>query len=98
MQNTLPKPDRRFGIQWRPNFVRSERRLVLTRICWNRGTPGDGKGYSVKLTVSLCWAWYDLWVGLFVKRETFGFILFLCLLPCLPIRIHYQRSYGGRYI
>jgi hypothetical protein len=95
---SLPKPDRRFGVQWRPNLIRREKRLVLTRIYWNRGTPGDGVGYSTKVSLSLCWAWYDLWVGLFIHRELHGAILYLCLLPCVPIRIHWQRAYGGRYI
>ena len=96
---TLPRPDRRFAVQCRPNWIGPEKRLVLTRLYWNRGTPGDGKGYSVKLSLSLCFAWYDLWVGAFLKTKgRDGFILFLCLLPCLPLRVHYQRSYGGRFI
>lgn len=98
MQATLPKPGRRFAMQWKPNLIKSERRLVLTRIYWNRGTPGDGKGYSTKFTVSLCFAWYDIWIGLFIKRELWGCIAYLCLLPCLPIRFHWKRSYGGSFI
>jgi|SRR5947209_147364 len=98
MIQTLPRPDRRFAVQWRPNLIPPERRLVLTRIYWNRGTPGDGKGYSAKFTVSLCWQWRDLWVGLSLKPERAGWIAWLCLLPCLPIRFHLLRSYGGSLI
>lgn len=82
-------------MQLRPNLIREQRRLCLTRLRWERGTVGDGEGYSVKLSLSLGWKWQDLWVGLFIKPEYTGWIAYLCLLPCLPIRIHYQRSYGG---
>ena len=97
-QMALPRPDRRFAIQKRPNLIPPERRLVLTRIYWNRGTPGDGKGYSTKVSLSLCFQWKMLWIGLSVEPELWGCIVHLCLLPCLPIRIHWKRSYGGSFI
>lgn len=98
VNDVVPRHDRRFAIQWRPNLIRKERRLVLTRVYWNWGTPGDGKGVSCKVSVSLCWKWQDLWIGLCLKPELWGFIAYLCLLPCLPIRVHLKRAYGGRLI
>jgi hypothetical protein len=95
MRTTLPPPDRRFRVQWKPNLIPPERRLVLTRVYWNRGTPGDGKGYSAKVSLSLCWSWRRPYVGLHVQRERYGWIAWLCLLPCVPLRVHLLRSYGG---
>ena len=92
---SLPRPDRRFGMKLCGNVIRDQKRLVLLRAFWNRGTPGDGEGYGATLSVSICWAWYDLCVGLFVRPELDAWIAYLCVLPCLPIRIHYKRSYGG---
>lgn len=84
-------------IQWQPNYIASERRLCLTRLRWERGEVGDGDGYSAKLSVSVCWKWQDMWIGLFVKPEVYGWLAWICILPCLPIRLSYQRSYGGRF-
>lgn len=81
-------------IQWTPDIIRSESRICLTRIRWEKGTVGDG-GYSVKLSISLCWKWQDLWVGLFIKSRHEGWYAWLCVLPCVPVRLSYQRSYGG---
>ncbi len=100
MKLTLPPPNRKFRLQWRPNFIGPERRLCLTRVYWNRGTPGDGKGYSTKISVSLCWRWRLFFVGAFFPPQTSldDTMLWLCLLPCLPIRIHLLRSWGGSFI
>jgi len=82
-------------IQWKPNYIPSEKRLCLTRIRWERGTVGDGKGYSSKLSVSLILEPRDVWVGLYWKCDTFTKTVWLCLLPCLPIRIKLHKSWGG---
>lgn len=87
---------RRFAIQWRPNFIRPERRLVLTRIYWNRRTPGIN-GYSACVSISLCWRWRSLYFGALIKPELWGFVVWFCVIPCFPIRIHLKRSYGGSY-
>ena len=56
----------------------------LGRCVWQRGTVGDGRGYSVKLTLALN---PRLWK---YQREMTGFVLTL-----FGFRLHYQRSYGG---
>jgi len=84
-------------VQWTPNVIPEEKRICLTRLRWERGTVGDGKGYSVKLSISLCWKWQGLWVGLFIKERLHGWYAWICLLPCLPIRLSYQRAYGGTF-
>jgi len=76
-------------IQTCPNVITRENRICLTRIRWENGTVSN------KLSVSLCFDWRSLWVGLFVKQRCHGFYAWLCLLPCLPIRVSFQRSYGG---
>jgi hypothetical protein len=96
MPHPVPRPGRRFALQWRPNWIRPERRLVLFRLYWERGTCGDGKGYSAKLSLSLCLSWRSLFVGLSLRPEWRGFLAWLCVVPCLPLRLHLVRSYGGR--
>ena len=60
------------------------RNICLTRIRWETSTGIPiglrGGGYSQKLSISLQFKIEDFWI---------------CLLPCLPIRFHYVRSYGG---
>lgn len=58
----------------------------LGRLIWDHGTVGDGNGYSVKLSLALA---PQL---LRSKREFQGWILTVC-----GVRIHYVRSYGGRF-
>lgn len=68
-------------------FDEIQRHLRLFRLMWESGSPGDGKGYSNKLAVAL-------WPKLFtVQRETPGDIL----IGLLGLRVHYSRSYGGRF-
>ncbi len=47
----------------------------------------SSRGYGVQ--VSLLWEPRDLWVGVFWDRivEPDGIRVFICLLPCLPIRL-----------
>jgi hypothetical protein len=88
-------------IQWLPNVILQQRRICLTRLRWERGVVGDGHGYSAKLSISLCWKLQDMWIGVFWRRHdcnpTNGWLAWFCLLPCLPIRLSYQRSYGGTF-
>jgi hypothetical protein len=89
-----------FRVQWRPNVVAYEKRICLTRIRWENGIVGDGKGYSAKLSVSLCFVPEDFWIGIFWKRRTEKELshrgsLYLCLVPMFPIRIKLIKSWGG---
>lgn len=91
-----PSPWYRPRVQWRPNWMGQERRLCLTRIRWERGTPGiPGGGYSAKLSLSLQFMPRDWVLGIKWKPELWGFIASLFLLPCLSLRVHLKRSYGG---
>lgn len=86
-------------IQWIPNLIRSERRICLTRIRWERGAPGTG-GYSAKLSISLCFMPEDFWIGVFWKRRTKNELthrgtIYLCLFPMLPLRIKLIKTWGG---
>lgn len=83
-------------IQKWPNYIKSEKRLCLTRIRWETGTVGDGKGYSSKLSISVLWEPRDMWVGLFWDVKSQGErSWYLCLIPCLPIRFKLVRAWGG---
>lgn len=60
------------------------RTLRLCRVMWERGTVGDGQGYSSKLSFALTpklFRWEREWAGWIVT--------------ILGIRIHHKRSYGG---
>lgn len=85
----------RTRVQWMPNLVCSENRICLTRIRWERGTVGDGKGYSSKLSVSLIWEPRDIWIGLYWDTSVNATVWYLCLLPCLPLRFKLVKSWGG---
>lgn len=93
---TTPSTEKPIRIQWLPNLVPQERRVCLTRIRWETGAVGDGKGYSSKLSVSLILEPRDLWIGLFWEAKgTHERSWYLCLIPCLPIRFKLVRSFGG---
>ena len=61
--------------------------LRLTRVMWERGTVGDGRGYSAKLTLGLRPKLFER------GEEGCGW-----LLTVAGLRLHYQRSYGGRHV
>ena len=69
---------------WRRNWYG----ICLFRVFWERGEPGDGFGYSNKLSFGLSPRWFG-WV-----RESWSVDFELYL---LGLRIHYARSYGGRF-
>jgi hypothetical protein len=96
----------RFKNVWR--WSRSERRLRLFRIMWERdggpglATLGGREGYDVKLSFAIERKFQDSWVGLFWKshvcyKRLNNYELWICVIPWFPIRVHYLRSYGGRF-
>ena len=73
-------------VKWVGRLDRGNRLLRLFRVMWSVGQVGDGKGYSAKFSVGLrptLFRW---------RREGDGW-----LLTVLGIRLHMQRSYGGRF-
>lgn len=68
---------------WSP----SERKLRLVRLIWERGTVGDGKGYSAFFSLALM-------PRLFLVERTF----FKFRVVILGISLHWRRSYGGRFV
>lgn len=71
------------------------KRFFTWRCCWNRGKVGDGKGYSNEVSVAFGFEPRDIWVGLYWTTEHGGWIVYLCLIPCFPLRLHRKWSYGG---
>ena len=70
------------------------RELQLFRIFWRR------PGYQVKLSAKILLEPRDLWVGAYWttdERWKTSRIVFVCIVPCLPLRLHYKRSAGGNY-
>jgi len=64
-------------------FDEIQHHLRLFRIMWERGSPGDGKGYSVKLAIGLMPKMFHKEGG---RVTIFG------------LRVHYCRSYGGTFV
>lgn len=72
-------------LKWIGRYDPGLRALRLGRALWERGTVGDGNGYSAKLSLALhtkLFRWRH-WDG----REW-------CL-TLAGVRVHYQRAYGG---
>ncbi len=65
-----------------------QRHYRLWRIMWERGEPGDGQGYSVKVAIGLAKAWW--------RTESLG--SYDRMVTMLGLRLHYSRSYGGRFV
>jgi len=61
--------------------------LCLFRLTWDKGTVGDGKGYSVKLSLGLRPKWFEY------ITEYNGWIV-----TVLGVRIHRAVSFGGRFV
>lgn len=73
--------------KWVGSWDSQSRNLRLFRVMWVRGRVGDGKGYSVKLSVALR-------PTLFAVRREFEALR----VTLLGVRVHYQRSYGGLHV
>ena len=73
-----------FRCRWIGRYDDRQRLVRIGRAVWQRGKVGDGKGYSVKLSLGLR---PRLWQ---FRREMFGVIV-----TALGVRVHYARSYGG---
>ena len=57
---------------------------------------GDGSGYSSRLSFRLLFEPRDIWVGVYWTHGQMGeWFAYICALPCLPLRVHYQKSFGG---
>lgn len=70
--------------------------LAMQSFGWNHGSVGEGTGgYSRRLSLRVIWDPRDLWIGLYWDGTKDDWRVYLCFLPCLPIRLHVQRSFGG---
>ena len=72
--------------------------LFTQRFCRNFGNVGDGKGYSRKLSVKLLFEPRDIWVGIYWDKKDESIFVYICVVPCFPVRIHRRISFGGRFI
>lgn len=43
------------------------------------------------MRLKLVFAWYDLWIGLFVDRKEWGTRFYVFPLPCVGLRIDWPR-------
>ncbi len=46
-----------------------------------------------KLKVSIKFRWYDMWRGVFVNTHVPGWAIYICLIPCFPIKIWREYEY-----
>lgn len=76
-------------IQWvfRKDTIQGFWRVL--RVCWERGAgPGTGRGYSAKLSFAIE---RRLFYGIRSEGSTDWIV------TVLGVRVHYCRSYGGRF-
>ena len=52
---------------------------------------------TAKLSISIVWEPRDLWLGLYWDKKDSSRFFYLCLVPCLPIRVHWKRAWGGKF-
>lgn len=75
----------RWFVKWVGTVSKPERKVRLIRIVWSRkGGPGDGTGWSSKLSVNLR--------PRFVACSRDSHNLYVTL---LGVQLHYQRHWGG---
>lgn len=90
----LPKWNR--FITW----SKSEKRLRLGNVVWMRGS-GAGYGapdnYDAKLSFAFEVKPRLPIIGVIWENSCDRIQVWLCLIPCVPFRLHYQRAYGGRF-
>jgi hypothetical protein len=67
-------------------WSRGERLFRVARWTWERGRVGDGRGYGAKFSLAFRPALFQF------RRELDGW-----LFTVLGVRLHYARSYGGRF-
>jgi hypothetical protein len=55
-----------------------------------------------KISVKVIWDPRDLWIGAYWDRKKGvdpSLFVYICIIPCLPIRIHHKRiTTAGRYL
>lgn len=91
MTNPLvPVKNPRF--KWVLRLDTPQRHFRLFRMVWERGTF-DGRGYSVKFSVGVECRWFYL-EGFNRDRRCWKYDWRVTL---LGLRLHYARSYGGRF-
>ncbi len=84
------------NFRWHHGPRRWKRELQLCRFYFERGKAGHG-GSDNGISIKVIWEPRDLWIGLYWDAARDHFKLYLCVLPCLPIRIHFKRIWGGFY-
>lgn len=77
----------RFAIKPIFTYSKTEKKTRYFAVLWNVGVPGDGAGHSNRVSLS--------WIPCLFKREQEyrGWAITL-----LGWRIHYQQSFGGRFL
>lgn len=73
------------------------REITLHRFYWNVGNVGDGKGYSNKISIKLIADWRAWYVGACWTWAGPDHLYIFLMLPMVGIKIHWARSWGGRY-
>jgi hypothetical protein len=47
---------------------------------------------SLRCVAALLWEPRDLWVGVYLDPQAQGMRVYVCLLPCLPVRISWWQK------
>lgn len=82
--------------------------MLLAIKTWTRGNSDKfppvafdtrkDRNYSCRLSIRAFFNLRDFWIGFYLDRSWSGeWKLYICPLPCCVVRLHYIRSYAGRF-
>ena len=64
------------------------------RLCLARFLSND---QTTKFSISVAWEPRDIWVGMYWDAQPYDLFVYVCVVPLIPIRLHWKRSYSGRF-
>lgn len=87
---------RRPGLRiWSMLFCPDKSVMCSRRVYWFRLEKMVRAQYLFSMSACTLWEPRDLWVGAYWDTSEYkSLILFICLIPCLPLRLHFKKSYG----
>lgn len=88
----IRRPDLRI---WSLLFCPDKSLSRSRRLYWFRMEKMVRDQYLFSLSACTIWEPRDLWVGAYWDASEYASLfLYICIIPCLPLRLHFKKSYG----